>query len=199
MKCASKGADMGIKSRLVAAVSSLVVVALATMMGSRVAGAAPSQSSGTGLTVTTVPLITMLNMTVTLDQVSAGAPGKIGDIDQLRVVFDANAVDPVTKRTNLLNMQHFTNGNWAPPHRDDVMMPTSDAWLDMSSVPYRLHYRATVQHGEPIIIDADERSGRLSIHPQYDPSSNIESGRYSIDPTPITGPAADAAGAYAPH
>jgi hypothetical protein len=74
------------------------------------------------------------------------------------------------------------------------MMPTDDSWLDTSALPYRLHFKAYVVHGQPIIIDADENTRTLAIHPQNDPASILESGHYEIDPTPSTGPEAMAAG-----
>jgi hypothetical protein len=138
-----------------------------------------------GCHVTSAALITMLDMTGTPDLASAGALGNIGDIDQLRLRFDTNSVDPATRRVALLNMQHFMNGTWSPATHDDVVMPMSDAWLDLSSQPYRFHYKAAVVHGDPIIIDVDPSSGRLSIHPQQDRSSAIESGRHVIDLAPI--------------
>jgi hypothetical protein len=129
--------------------------------------------------------ITMLDMTVTLDQAAPDQPGKVGDVDRLRIVFDANDVDPKTHRVKLLNLQHFTGGQYVPPAPDPAVMPTNDAWLDMSSIPYRLHYRASVVHGRPIIIDFDEKSRRLTIRPQSDPGTTLESGIYRIDPTPV--------------
>ena len=128
--------------------------------------------------------VTMLNMAVTLDDVAPGQPGKVGDVDRLRIVYDANAVEPHTKRVKLLNLQHFTGGQYIPPAPDPSVMPTDDAWLDLSSIPYRLHYKASVVHGRPIIIEFDENSRRLTIHPQNDPTASLESGLYRIDPEP---------------
>jgi hypothetical protein len=138
--------------------------------------------------------ITMLNMTVTLDEVAPGQPGKVGDVDRLRIVYDASAVDPATKQVKLLNLQHFTGGRYFPPAPDPTQMPTDDSWLDTSSTPYRLHYKASVTHGQAIIIEFDENSYRLTIHPQQDPTATLESGVYRIDPVRITGPEAIAAG-----
>jgi hypothetical protein len=128
--------------------------------------------------------VTTLDMTVTLDEAAPGQPGKVGDVDRLRIVYDADAVDPHTRRVKLLNLQHFTGGQYIPP-APDPSMPTDDAWLDMSSIPYRLHYRASVVHGRPIIIDFDENSRRLTIRPQNDPAASLESGLYRIDPEPV--------------
>jgi hypothetical protein len=140
------------------------------------------------------PAITMLNMTVTLDEVAPGQPGKIGGVDRLRIVYDANAVDPKTRRVKLLNLQHFMDGRYSPPSPDSAAMPMDDSWLDMTVIPYRLHYRASVVHGRPIIIEFDEDTRRLTIRPQSDSTTILESGLYTIDPTRITGPQAIAAG-----
>lgn len=143
------------------------------------------------------PAITMLNLTVTLDEVAPGQPGKIGGIDRLRIVYDANAVDPKTLRVKLLNLQHFTDGRYSPPSPDPVAMPMDDSWLETKTIPYRLHYRASVVHGRPITIEFDENTRRLTIRPQGDPTTVLESGLYTIDPTRITGPQAIAAGSPA--
>jgi hypothetical protein len=140
------------------------------------------------------PAITMLNMTVTLDEVAPGQPGKIGGVDRLRIVYDANAVDPKTLRVKLLNLQHFTDGRYSPSSPDPRAMPMDDSWLEMKTVPYRLHYRASVVHGRPISIEFNENERRLTIRPQGDPTTILESGLYTIDPTPITGSQAIAAG-----
>jgi hypothetical protein len=143
--------------------------------------------------------IVMLNMAVTVDFVSAErskvAPTKVGDIDRLRIVYDADAVDPNTHRVRLLNLQHFIAGHYSPAAPDPKMMPLDDAWLDLGVTPYRLHFRAAVVHGDPIVIDIDEISRRLTIHPQQHPQEVIISGPYAIDSTPITGPEARVAGA----
>jgi hypothetical protein len=127
----------------------------------------------------------MLNMTVTLDEAAPGQPGKVGDVDRLRIVYDANALDPKTKRVKLLNLQHFTGGRYIPPAPDPAVMPMDDAWLDTGSIPYRLHYKASVVHGQPIIIEFDENTRRLTIHPQNNPTATLESGLYRIDPEPL--------------
>jgi hypothetical protein len=131
------------------------------------------------------PAVTILNMEVTLDEAAPGQPGKVGDVDRLRIVYDANAVDPKTKRVKLLNLQHFTGGRYIPPAPDPAVMPTDDAWLDMEAIPYRLHYKASVVHGQPIIIEFDENTRRLTIHPQNNPTATLESGLYHIDPEPV--------------
>ena len=142
--------------------------------------------------------IVMVSMTVTLDQVSPerskAAGVKIGDVDRLHLVYDANAVDPRTHRVALLNFQHFDGGQYTPLKPDPKMMPLDDAWLDVGARPYRLHFRAAVVHGDAIIIEADESTLRLIIHPQRQPDQIIIAGAYAIDSTPTSGRDADVAG-----
>ena len=157
----------------------------------------PNPVQGVSLRVVTAPAMTMLNMQVTLEQVVPGQRSKVGDIDRVRLIFDANAMDPKTKRVKLANLQHFIGGKWFPAAADPVMMPTNDSWLDTSTLPYRLHFKAYVVHGQPIIIDVDENTRSLAIHPQNDPAAILQSGPYEIDPTPNTGPEAMAAGSAA--
>jgi len=157
----------------------------------------PKPVQGISLRVVTVPAMTMLDMSVTLDQVAPGERGKTGDIGRVRLIYDANAMDPNTRRVKLANMQHFIGGKWFPASADPIMMPTEDSWLDTSALPYRLHFKASVLHGLPIIIDADENARTLAIHPQNDPASILQSGHYEIDPTPSTGAEATAAGSAA--
>jgi hypothetical protein len=139
------------------------------------------------------PIYVALNFNVTLDQVAAGEKSRVGDVDRMRVVYDANSVDPVTKRVGIINLQHFIDGAFNPAHPDAVMMPMNDAWLDLSSRPYRLHYRAAVTHGKPILIEIDAAARRLSIRSQQQPEIVLISGTYDFDPTPLTGAEAIAA------
>ena len=83
---------------------------------------------------------------------------------------------------------------YMPAAPDPVMMPVGEAWLDMSTKPYRLHLKASVVHGTPIVIEVNEDSQRLTIRPQSEPDTILVSGPYQIDTTPITGPEAIAAG-----
>jgi hypothetical protein len=144
------------------------------------------------------PAYVVLNMYVTLDQVAAGEASQIGDVDRMRVVYDASAIDPITKRVKIVNLQHFIGGAFNPPHPDALVMPTNDAWLDLNAAPYRLHYRAEVTHGKPILIEIDENTRRLSIGSQLQPGQVLISGTYGFDPTPVTGAEAIAAATRAP-
>lgn len=130
---------------------------------------------------------------VALDQVADGAgTSKVGDHDKLHIVYDSESVDPHTHRVKLLNFQHYIHDKYTPEHPDAVMMPMNEAWLDMTSAPYRMHFKASVVHGRPILIEVDETSRRLSIRSVPD-GKLMEAGTYTIDPTPITGPDAIAA------
>jgi len=132
------------------------------------------------------PHLVSLIMYVTLDRVAGpGAEhGKVGDVDRLRLTYDAGAVDPATQRVPLVNFQHWQNGGWMPARPDPVMMPVGDSWLDLGTKPYRLHFKASVVHGDPILIDVDETARRLTIHPQNDPTAVVISGAYWIDSSP---------------
>jgi hypothetical protein len=147
------------------------------------------------------PKFTMYNVEIHLDQVGNGGSGtlKIGDIDKVRVIYDASLVDPRTHRAHLVNFQHYVRDSYLPAHVDSVAMPVRDAWIDLSRQPYRVHLHAAVTHGMPILIDADENTGRLSVRPQADPSQVLLAGPYSVDSTPISGPEVDAAASPAPR
>jgi hypothetical protein len=133
------------------------------------------------------PHLVALIMYVTLDRVAEGpagsSHGKVGDMDRILLTYDADAVDPVSRRVTLINFQHWMNGHYLPPHPDPVMMPVTDSWLDLKQTPYRLHFRASVVHGEPIVIDVSEDNRRLTIYRQGDPTAILLSGAYWIDPT----------------
>jgi hypothetical protein len=133
--------------------------------------------------------LVMLKVQVTLDRVSQerseAAHTKVGQVDRLRIVYDPATVDPATHRVVLLNFQHLVDGHYEPATPDPVAMPMTDAWLDLSTKPYRMHLKAAVVHGSPILIEVDEVTRRLTIHPQNDLHSVLISGPYQIDPTPI--------------
>jgi|HubBroStandDraft_1064217.scaffolds.fasta_scaffold98396_1 hypothetical protein len=155
--------------------------------------AASSGCSGVAGANLAEPVYVMHEVEVRLDRVEASGASKVGDVDRIRIVYDRNAIDPKSHRVRLLNFQHLIHGAYTPQHPDPVFMPMNDAWLDLSKEPYRLHFHAAVTHGMPILIDVDARTRRLTIHPQSDPHEILLSGRYQIDPRPITGAAAQAA------
>jgi hypothetical protein len=132
------------------------------------------------------PHLVALTMYVTLDRVAAApdgsSHGKVGDLDRIRLTYDADAVDPARHRVTLVNFQHWMNGQYLPPHPDPVMMPVADSWLDLGQTPYRLHFKASVVHGEPIVIEVSENTRRLTIYRQGDPTAVLLSGAYWIDP-----------------
>ena len=96
--------------------------------------------------------LVMLNMQVTLDQVSPergeSAHTKVGQIDELRLVYDPATVDPRTHRVHLINFQHLMDGHYSPSKPDPIAMPMTDAWLDVggerggSGFDLLLHRRA---------------------------------------------------------
>lgn len=147
----------------------------------------------TGLDIAAVlrpaPAYAMHEVRVLIDQVGEPGATRIGDVDRVRVVYDQNAIDPETQRVKLTNFQHFIRGRFLPEHPDVTMMPMSDAWMDLSTQPYRMHFHAAVTHGIPVVIDVSEDTGRLTIRAQGRPpdAPALQSGSYMIDPRPITG------------
>jgi hypothetical protein len=147
------------------------------------------------------PAYLALQMDVAIDRAAPGEPDSVGSHDTLHLVFDASAIDPRTYRVPLTNMQHLIKGKYLPAHPDSVFMPVTDSWLDLSAEPYTLHFKALVVHGKPIVIEANEHTHRLAIHPQDHPEDVLIAGPYQIDPRPISGPEVTAAatpGAPAP-
>jgi hypothetical protein len=127
-----------------------------------------------------------LEIDLPLDQVAPGKPFKVGDHHRARIFYDDAAIDPKTHMVRVLHMQHLLgSGHWEPKRLDAVAMPMSDAWLDLSRVPYRYHYSAAViQGGEAILVDFDDRTRRLTIRLQSD-QSVIISAPYAVDPRPV--------------
>jgi hypothetical protein len=129
-----------------------------------------------------------LRMTVTLDQVNIEhaelSHRRVGQVDELRIVYDADSIDPSTHRVKLINFQHLVDGEYMPSEPDPVAMPVADAWLDLGKQPYRLHLRAVTTRAEPIVIEADELTQRLTIRSEQNLAEVLLSGPYRIDPTP---------------
>lgn len=129
-----------------------------------------------------------LAMYVRLDQVGADMQatghGRVGDVDRIRLTYDADAVDPVTRHVRLSGFQHLMAGKGKPPQPESAAVPVDDAWLDLSHAPYRLHFKASVVHGESIVIEVDELTRRLTIHRPNDATAVLLSGPYWIDSIP---------------
>jgi hypothetical protein len=133
-----------------------------------------------------VARVVPLDIDLPLDQVAPGKPFKVGDHHRARIFYDDAAVNPKTHLVRVLHMQHLLGpGRWEPERLDAVAMPMSDAWLDLSHVPYRYHYSAAViQAGEAILVDFDDQTRRLTIRLQRD-QSVIISAPYTVDPRPV--------------
>ena len=132
--------------------------------------------------------IVALDIDLPLDQIASGRPFKAGDHHRARIFYDDSAIDPTTHRVPVLHMQHWMGAaGWVPARVDAVAMPMTDAWLDLTRMPYAYHYQsAVIERGEPVLIDFDEQAKRLTIRTQSD-RSVIISAPYVIDPTPVTG------------
>ncbi len=133
-----------------------------------------------------VARVVALDIDLPLDQVAPGKPFKVGDHHRARIFYDDAAIDPKTHVVRVMHMQHLLGpGHWEPKRLDAVAMPMSDAWLDLSRVPYRYHYSAAViQGGEAILVDFDDQTRRLTIRLQSD-QSVIISAPYSVDARPV--------------
>jgi hypothetical protein len=129
-----------------------------------------------------------LTMYVRLDHVAANPDGpghgRVGDIDRIRLTYDVGAVNPVSKRVPLSSFQHVPPGQRLPQPPDAAPVPVDDSWLDLSQAPFRLHLKASVVHGEAIVIEVDETSRRLTIHRPGEVAAAVISGPYWIDSTP---------------
>jgi hypothetical protein len=158
----------------------LTVVFIATAC--ILAGIAPSHAK-----------IVALDIDIVLDKVSPEEKGMaVGAHHNCRIFYDDSTIDPATHRVRVLHEQHTPM--LIPKHLDPLQEPMSNAWLDLSSKPYRYHYAASPGGGNwpfPYAIVFDETTLRMTIRKQSD-GSLLLSGPYSIDPTPITGPEIDA-------
>jgi hypothetical protein len=144
--------------------------------------------------------IVALNVAGIINYVGPTQEGfRVGGHEKLRIVYDEAEIDPKTHHVKLLNMQHFINGHYEPAHPDARFMPMNDAWIDLSSQPYRYHYVASVFHGRAIIIIADENTRMISIRAADQVNKPVlMRERYTVDPTPIRGKEAIEAGTPAP-
>ncbi len=137
--------------------------------------------------------IVALDIDIVLDQVSPEEAGmKVGMHHKARIYYDDTAIDPATHRVRVLHQQHTPM--LIPKHLDPAAEPMSNAWLDLSTKPYRYHYAASPVGGNwpfPYAILFDEQAMRMTIRKQAD-GSLLLSGPYTIDPRPITGPEIDA-------
>jgi hypothetical protein len=137
--------------------------------------------------------IVLLNVDIVLDPpANAPSDAKAPAHDKIRIIYDEAAVDARTRIVKPINMQHLVRGQYLPPHPDPVFMPMTDARLDMSSKPYRFHLKASVYHGQPILLDFDETKRRMTVR-STPTNAVMMSGEYTIDPTPVTGDEAIAA------
>ena len=136
--------------------------------------------------------IVALDVDIVLDQVSAEEKMMhVGQHHEARVFYDETKIDPLTHRVALLHEQHTPA--LIPRHLDPAQMPISNAWLDLSSEPYRYHFAAAPTTAIPFVyfILFDEHTMRMTIRKQSD-GSLLLSGPYTVKPTPITGPEIDA-------
>jgi hypothetical protein len=137
--------------------------------------------------------IIALDVDIVLDQVSPDEKNiSVGQHHEARVFYDQADIDPTTHRVALLHEQHTPA--LIPKHLNSAQMPMSNAWLDLSGTPIRYHFAAapTAAIPFPYFILFDETTMRMTIRRQSD-GSLLLTGRYSVNPKPITGPDIDSA------
>lgn len=123
---------------------------------------------------------------ITLDHVASGEDAKVGDHNFLRMIYDDAAVNPRTRRVPLLNLQHPVPGGFAPLVPDATEMPVNDAWLELAAAGARVHYRAAVVHGKPIVISLAEGDRRFTLRDSE--GKVLLSGSYRVATESVTGP-----------
>lgn len=121
-----------------------------------------------------------LQVDITIDQVAPedDAMYKIGQHDTARIVYDASAVDPVTKIVPLLEEAHLIHGKYHPNRL------TKASYLDLSQQPYRLTYASSVTHGRPLVVLFEGDTQRMAMLARPDFHMLI-AGHYVIDPKPV--------------
>lgn len=134
--------------------------------------------------------IIALDIEITMDKVSPQRQN-MGGVHKARVFYDDTKIDAATKRVPVIHEQHTPM--MIPKHLNPGQMPMSNAWLDLSSQPYKYHFAAAPTTGfpDPYFILFDEKTMRMTIYDQKD-GSMLLSGIYKVLPTPITGPEIDA-------
>jgi hypothetical protein len=136
---------------------------------------------------------------IVMDQVSPDHQSDLGKTHEARIYYDDSTIDPVTHRVKILHQQHTPM--LIPKHPDPAVMPVANAWLDLSSQPYRYHMAASpalppLPPGmkamwEPYAILFDETNGRMTIRKQSDGSLEL-SGKYTVSAEVLSGPEIEA-------
>ena len=126
--------------------------------------------------------IVTLSMNVELDQVAPedAEMYRIGGHDLDRITYDDSMIDPITHRVRVTSLSHYIAGHW---HATD---PADASTLDLGSKPYRLSFVASVNHGRLLValFEADSLRMAMLARPDF---HVLIAGKYTIDPTPLTG------------
>lgn len=121
-----------------------------------------------------------LSMDVEIDQVSPedAKMYRVGGHDLDRVTYDDTKIDPKTHRVPVSAVGHYIGGHWGDTAPDCAV-------LDMSSVPYRLSFEASVTHGRPIValFEGDTMRMVMLARPDF---HMLIAGKYTINPKPLT-------------
>lgn len=122
-----------------------------------------------------------LAMDVELDQVAPedAKMYRVGGHDLDRITYDDAKVDPKTHRVPVSSLSHYIGGRWFPTE------PADASFLDMSSVPYRLTFASSVNHGRPLVALFEGDTMRMAMLARPDFHVLI-AGKYLINPTALT-------------
>lgn len=132
------------------------------------------------LAVSAKSRLVALQIDIIIDQVAPEDDGmyKVGQTDTARIVYDAAAVDPVTKTVPILEESHRIGGRYHPNRE------TRASTLDLSQRPYRLTYASSVTHGRPLVVLFEGATQRMAMLARPDFHMLI-AGKYVINPDPV--------------
>lgn len=123
----------------------------------------------------------ILAMDVEIDQVAPedAQMYRVGGHDRDRIGYDDTQVDPKTRRVRVNYLAHYIAGKFVET------APTDASSLDMSTLPYKLQFSASVTHGRPIVALFESETQRMAMLARPDFHMLI-AGKYTIDPKALT-------------
>ena len=133
-------------------------------------------------------------ITIHIDQTGKGFEKNMGLSHEARIFYDDSQIDPVSHRVKILHEQHTPM--LIPAHPDPVVMPVSNAWLDLGATPYRYHLAASpglqcLANGKTMFdaytIVFDENTHRMTIRSQATGELEL-SGQYVVGDAVQSGP-----------
>lgn len=137
------------------------------------------------------------DISIVMDRSDPSHAGDVGKTHEARIFYDTSKIDPKTQRVPILHQQHTPM--LIPFHPDPAVMPVANAWLDLSSKPYRYHMAASpavepLPNGklpwEPYAILFDAETQRMAIRRQSDGALEL-GGKYTVSDAVLRGPEVD--------